>query len=190
MEAGPVQWVRDPRRIAGDREAGSRERGQVVPRWNRTRDRLRLPVHVDPELAAKIHRGGVRIDVASGANVHRIALREDPRVAAIVRLADVQEEIIRIQEGHVLAAEAVLVRADPFEASDEARLPRDEARGSVRADQDARLDRVAVRLDSPDAVVAGNDPDLLPSVEVRPALHGAVHDRLVGHPAAALSILD
>src|SRR3989442_2588527 len=163
MEAGPVQWVRDPRRIAGDREAGSREGGQVVPRWNRTRDRLRLPVHVDPELAAKIHRGGVRIDVASGANVHRIALREDPRVAAIVRLADVQEEIIRIQEGHVLAAEAVFVRADPFEASDEARLPRDEARGSVCANQDARLDRVAVRLDSPDAVVAGKSPRLRPS---------------------------
>src|SRR5439155_396907 len=79
-------------------------------------------------LAAKIHRGGVRVDVASGADVHRIALREYPRVTALVRLSDVEEEELRFQERHVLAAESVLVRADPLEATDEARLTGDEAR--------------------------------------------------------------
>src|SRR2546422_9639906 len=151
MDAGPVQGVRDSRGIAGNREAGCPERSQVGSRRDRTRDGMRPSVHVDPELAAKVHRGGVRVDMASGADVHRIALREDPRVAAVVGLADVEEEVLRIEKGNVLAPEAVLVRSDSFEVSDEARLACDETRGSVRADQDARLDGPPVRPDPPAA---------------------------------------
>src|SRR5437879_8426022 len=112
-----------------------------------------LAVDVDAELAAEIHRGGVRVNVTSGADVHRIAFREDPRVTALVRFADVQEEELRIQEGDVFAAEPVLVCADSFEAPHEARLARNEARRSVRTDHDARINRLAVRLDPPSAVV-------------------------------------
>src|SRR2546422_8394610 len=174
MDAGPVQGVRAPRGIAGNREAGCPERGQVVSRRDRTRDGLRPSVHVDPELAAKIHRGGMRVDMASGADVHRIAFREDPRVAAVVGLADVEEKVLRIEKGDVLAPEAVLVRSDSFEVSDEARLACDETRGSVSADQDARLDGLPVRLDPPAAVVTSNARDLRRCAELRPVVHGAV----------------
>src|SRR5213594_3009266 len=185
MDAGAIQGVRDPRRIAGDREAGSRERGQIVSRRNRTRDGLRPPVHVDAELAAKIHRGGVRVDVASGADVHRIALREYPRVTSLVRLSDVEEEELRFQERHVLAAESVLVRADPLEATDEARLTGDEARRPVGADDDARIDRLAVCLDSPPAIMTGNPRDLGRRAQLR-----AIVDRAIDEPAIECGAMD
>src|SRR5207249_41667 len=151
----------------------------------RTRDGLRPPVHVDAELAAKIHRGGVRVDVASGADVHRIALREYPRVTSLVRLSDVEEEELRFQERHVLAAESVLVRADPLEATDEARLTGDEARRPVGADDDARIDRLAVCLDSPPAIMTGNPRDLGRRAQLR-----AIVDRAIDEPAIECGAMD
>src|SRR5438445_11847300 len=112
--------------------------------------------------------------MASGADVHRIAFREDPRVAAVVGRADVEEEVLRIEKGNVLAPEAVLVGSDSFEVSDEARLACDETRGSVRADQDARLDGLPVRLDPPPAVATRNARDLRRCAEPRPAVDGTV----------------
>src|SRR5207245_772022 len=156
-----------------------------VPRRNRTGDGLRLPVDVDAELAAEVYRGGVRVDVTSGADIDRIAFREDPRVTALVCFADVEEEELRIQEGDVFTAEPVLVCTDSFEAPHEARLARDEACGSVRADHDARIDRLAVRLDPPSAVVAGNPGDL-----GRCAQLGAIVHRAIDEPAIEPRAID
>src|SRR2546427_9971731 len=183
MDPRPIERVRDARGISRDCQAGSRKRGQVVPRRNRTGDGLRLPVDVDAELAAEVHRGGVRVDVPSGADVHRIAFREDPRVTALVRFADVEEEELRIQEGDVFAAEPVLVCADSFEAPHEARLARDEACGSVRADHDARVDRLAVRLDPPSAVVTRNPRDLGRCAQLGAMVHGAIDEPAIEHRA-------
>src|SRR5437867_7619383 len=185
VDPRPVQGVRDARGIAGNGQARRPEGGQIVPRRDRTRNGLRPPVHVDAELAAKIHRGGMRIDVASRADVHRIALREYPRVTALVRLSDVEEEELRFQERHVLAAESVLVRADPLEAPDEARLTGDEARRPVGADDDARIDRLAIRLDSPGAVVTGNPRDLGRCAQLR-----AIVDRAIDEPAIQCGAVD
>src|SRR5207245_9995635 len=97
----------------------------------------------------------------------------------------VEEEELRFQERHVLAAESVLVRADPLEATDEARLARDEARRPVGADDDARIDRLAVCLDSPGAIVTGNPRDFGRCAQLR-----AIVDRAIDEPAIECGAVD
>src|SRR5256885_942450 len=176
MDPRAVHRIRDAARISDDREAGHRQGGQIVPIRNRAGDRLLPAADVDPEFPAEGHRRGVSVDRASRPDVHVLALREDPGVAAFVGLAHEQEEEIRIEDRHVLAAESIFVGNDLLESPNEARLAGDEARRPVRTDDDPRVHGFAVRLDPPAAVVPGDPGHPCRRPQVRPVAHGSLHD--------------
>src|SRR5207245_2793047 len=100
-----------------------------------------------------------------------------------LRCSDVEEEELRIKEGDVVPAEPVLVCAVSFEAPHEARLARNEARRSVRTDHDVRINRLAVRLDPPSAVVTGNPGDLGRCAQLGAIVHRAVDEPAIEHRA-------
>src|SRR5713226_5200189 len=179
MNPGAVHRVRDPAGISDDRETGHRKGREIVSVRDRPGDRLRAPRDVDAISPTESQGGRMSVDWTARPDVRRFSLREDPGVAALVRLAYEQEEEVRIQVGHVFAAESILVGDDLLELPNESGLARDETRGSVRTNDEARVDGVAIRLDPPGAIVLGQTRDPRRRSQLGAIVHGLLHDPTV-----------